>query len=185
VNNPTRTAAARVAVLGGTGFAGHSIDEALSAAGITDQAFSRRTGCNLLDETAAYDALALFSPTHIVNCAAIVGSVNYADEHGADVIDVNARLVLGAYRVAQRLPSPAMVNVVANCVYPGAMEVYEESRLWDGPPHESVQSYGESRRLLLTLADCYRRQKGQLSINLLVPNMYGPHDSTDPNKTHA
>ena len=185
MNGALRTRAARVAVLGGSGFAGHSIVEALSAAGFHVRAFSRRTGCDLLDETAAYAALARFSPTHVINCAAVVGSVNYADEHAADVVDVNSRLVLGAYRVAQRLQSPVMVNLVANCVYPGQMEVYEESRLWDGPPHPSVQSYGESRRLLLTLAECYRRQKGLLSINLLVPNMYGPHDSTDPNKTHA
>ena len=185
MNSAVRTRAARVAVLGGSGFAGRSIVEALSTAGITVRAFSRRTGCDLLDESAAYAVLARFSPTHIINCAAVVGSVNYADEHAADVIDVNSRLVLGAYRVAQRLPAPVMVNLVANCVYPGEMELYQESRLWDGPPHESVQSYGESRRLLLTLAECYRRQKGLFSINLLVPNMYGPHDSTDPNKTHA
>ena len=78
-----------------------------------------------------------------------------------------------------------MINLVANCVYPGEMDVYDEARLWDGPPHPSVQSYGESRRLLLTVAECYRRQKGLASVNLIVPNMYGPFDSADPNKTHA
>lgn len=175
----------RVAVLGGTGFAGRSIVDELEAAGIGAQAFSRRTGCDLLDEARALAAIRSFRPTHVVNCAAVVGSVNYAEEFAADVIDANARLALTTYRVAERLAPVVLVNLVANCVYPGTMDVYEESRLWDGPTHPSVQSYGDSRRLLLALADCYQRQKGLPSVNLIVPNMYGPHDSTNPNKTHA
>jgi GDP-L-fucose synthase len=175
----------RVAVLGGAGFAGRSIVDELQAAGLCAQAFSRRTGCDLLDEARALAALRNFRPTHLVNCAAVVGSVNYAEEFAADVIDVNTRLVLNAYRVAGQLEAVVVVNLVANCVYPGTMAVYEESRLWDGPTHPSVQSYGDSRRLLLALADCYQRQKGLPSVNLIVPNMYGPYDSTDPHKTHA
>jgi GDP-L-fucose synthase len=35
------------------------------------------------------------------------------------------------------------------------------------------------------VAECFAMQHGVQSINLLVPNMYGPHDSTDPNKAHA
>jgi len=185
VSDEGRLIGARVAVLGGTGFAGRSILDDLKAAGICAQAFSRRTGCDLLDEPRALAALHGFRPTHLVNCAAVVGSVNYAEEFSADVIDVNARLVLNTYRVAERLAGVVVVNLVANCAYPGTMDLYEESRLWVGPTHPSVQSYGESRRLLLALADCYQRQKGLLSINLMVPNMYGPYDSTDPNKTHA
>jgi GDP-L-fucose synthase len=175
----------RVAVLGGTGFAGRSIVEELHSAGICAQPFSRRTGCDLLNEANAVVTLQRFAPTHLVNCAALVGSVNYADQYAADVVDVNGRLALSTYRIAERLASVVVVNLVANCVYPGDLDVCEESRLWDGPPHTSVQSYGETRRLLLTLADCFRRQKGLASINLIVPNMYGPFDSTDPNKTHA
>jgi len=175
----------RVAVLGGTGFAGRSILDELNAAGICAQAFSRRTGCDLLDEERALAALRGFRPAYLVNCAAVVGSVNYAEEFAAEVIDVNARLVLNTYRIAERLTPVVIVNLVANCVYPGTMDVYEESRLWDGPTHPSVQSYGDSRRLLLALADCYQRQKGLRSVNLIVPNMYGPYDSTNPNKTHA
>ena len=183
--NDSRRPSPRVAVLGGLGFAGRSILDELKAAGICAQPFSRRTGCDLLDEPRALAALRSFRPTHVVNCAAVVGSVNYAEEFSADVIDVNARLVLNTYRLVERLGPVSAINLVANCVYPGEMDVYDESRLWDGPPHTSVQSYGESRRLLLTVADCYRRQKGMHSLNLVVPNMYGPFDSTDPNKTHA
>ena len=35
------------------------------------------------------------------------------------------------------------------------------------------------------LSKCYNEQYGVRSVNLIVPNMYGPYDSTNPNKTHA
>ena len=101
--DPVRLAAARVAVLGGMGFAGRSIVDELRSLDVCVQAFSRRTGCDLLDEQGALAALRRFAPTHVVNCAAVVGSVNYAEEYAADVIDANTRLVLGVYRVAERL----------------------------------------------------------------------------------
>ena len=115
----------------------------------------------------------------------MVGSVNYVSRCGADITDINMRLLLNVYKIAQRLGEAVVINPVANCAYPGAMDLYVEGQLWDGPIHPSVLSYGSTRRMMLVLADCYARQYGVQTINLLVPNMYGPHDSLDPNKTHA
>jgi len=65
------------------------------------------------------------------------------------------------------------------------MDHYEERGLWDGPIHPSVLSYGSTRRMMWVLSKCYREQYGVRSVNLIVPNMYGPYDSVNPNKTHA
>jgi GDP-L-fucose synthase len=39
--------------------------------------------------------------------------------------------------------------------------------------------------MMWVLSQCYREQYGVRSVNLIVPNMYGPFDSVNPNKTHA
>lgn len=39
--------------------------------------------------------------------------------------------------------------------------------------------------MIEVLSRCYYNQYGVRSANLFVPNMYGPYDSTNPNKTHA
>ena len=39
--------------------------------------------------------------------------------------------------------------------------------------------------MMEVLSTCYANQYGVRSVNLVVPNMYGPFDSTNPNKTHA
>jgi GDP-L-fucose synthase len=48
-----------------------------------------------------------------------------------------------------------------------------------------VLAYGGAKRFLLMVAKSFEMQYAIRSIQLLVPNMYGPYDSTDPNKAHA
>lgn len=180
-----RNSRPRVAILGGMGFAGRNIRNELEAAGMEIAAFSRTSGCDLLELESAWDKLGQFQPDYIVNCAAVVGSVNYVSDYAADVIDVNMRMLLNVYKIAQHLREVIVINPIANCAFPGTMDEYREENLWDGPVHPSVLSYGSTRRMIDALARCYHVQYGVRSSNLIVPNMYGPYDSTNPNKTHA
>jgi GDP-L-fucose synthase len=140
------------------------------------------------DTEAVRRALAELAPDVIVHCAATVGSLNWVTERAAEVFDDNLRMLLSLYRAVAGLPAgrrPVIINPVANCAYPGDLELYREEDFWNGPVHPSVLSYGNTRRMMLVAGDCYGMQHGVRSIQLLVPNMYGPHDSTDPNKAHA
>lgn len=175
----------RVAVLGGTGFAGRNVRDALEEADITVGVFSRTTGCDLMDLHTTWAQLDAFRPNYIVNCAALVGSVNYVTDFAADVVDVNMRIIMNTYKAALQLRDVIIINPLANCAYPGVMDQYDERGLWDGPIHPSVLSYGSTRRMMWVLSKCYREQYGVRSVNLIVPNMYGPYDSVNPNKTHA
>jgi len=175
----------KVAVLGGTGFAGRNVRDALEEAGMTVEAFSRTTGCDLVDLPTTWARLDAFRPDYIVNCAALVGSVNYVTDFAADVVDVNMRIIMNTYKAALQLREVIVINPLANCAYPGVMDHYDERALWDGPIHPSVLSYGSTRRMMWVLSKCYREQYGVRSVNLIVPNMYGPYDSVNPNKTHA
>jgi GDP-L-fucose synthase len=95
------------------------------------------------------------------------------------------RIILNTYKIAQQMREVVVINPIANCGYPGVMDHYEENGFWDGPIHPSVLSYGSTRRMMWVLSKCYHDQYGVRSANLIVPNMYGPFDSTNPNKTHA
>lgn len=175
----------RIAILGGTGFAGRNVRNTLEAAGLTVGVFSRTSGADLLDLPATWAKLDQFRPDYIVNCAAIVGSIDYVTDFAADVVDINMRMLLNLYKIAQQMREVVVVNPIANCGYPGIATLYKESEFWDGPNHPSVVSYGSTRRMISVLARCYFEQYGVRSVNVFVPNMYGPYDSTNPNKTHA
>ena len=176
----------KIVLFGASGFAGRNVADMLHSHGTEFVGTSLSAGLDLRDTAATAAFLRAHQPTHIINCAAHVGSLNYVTEKAATVIADNSRMVLGMYEaVAQECPQALVINPIANCAYPATADIFREDEWWNGHLHRSVLSYGTSRRLLWATAECFEMQYGVKSIHLLTPNMYGPYDSTDPNKAHA
>lgn len=176
----------KVALLGGDGFVGSNIREILDKEKINYIIVSRKTGTDLLNQESVNNFFSNIKPDMIINCAAHVGSLNYVTEQAADVITDNSKMILNLYNsVAKICPKAIIINPIANCIYPDNTNTFSEENIWNGLMHRSVISYGGSRRLLLIVSECFGMQHNIKTINLIVPNMYGPHDSTDPNKAHA
>ncbi|MBM3213659.1 NAD-dependent epimerase/dehydratase family protein [Candidatus Poribacteria bacterium] len=175
-----------VLVLGGTGFVGSHVLHRLQRDGIPAAAASRRTGVDLRSADATRRLLRQTRPAAIVNCAAHVGSVHYVTQFAAEVLHDNLQMILSLYEAARDVcPGVHIIQPIANCAYPGIADVYREPEWMDGPVHPSVLSYGATRRMAVVAAMCYAKQHGIRTSNLFVPNVYGPGDHTDPNKTHA
>lgn len=176
----------KIVLFGASGFAGRNVADMLRTHNVDFVPTSFSSGLDLRDTVATAAFLQVHQPTHIINCAAHVGSLNYVTEKAATVIADNSRMVLGMYEaIAQQCPNALIINPIANCAYPATADIFREDEWWNGHLHRSVLSYGTSRRLLWAVAECFEMQYGVKSIHLLTPNMYGPYDSTDPNKAHA
>ena len=176
----------KILILGGHGFVGKNVVDILKDSKHDIFPLSRRDGLDLCDYSLTQKYFSDIQPDAIVNCAAKVGSLNYVTQEAAEVFDINMRMLLSLYRATQKiLPQAILLNPVANCAYPGNLESYTEDRFWDGKVHQSVLAYGNTRRMIIVLSEIYSMQYGFKSINYYVPNMYGPFDSTDPNKAHA
>lgn len=176
----------RTLLLGHTGFVGRNVGEALTQSGIEWQGASRSRGVDLRDVRQVELLLKEVRPDYIVHCAAHVGSLNYVTEKAADVIEDNSLMGLALYRaVARQAPGACVINPIANCAYPATEATFVEEEWMNGPLHRSVLSYGATRRLLYWIGESFQMQHGIRSVYFMVPNMYGPHDSTDPNKAHA
>lgn len=176
----------KIVLFGANGFAGRNVADMLRKHEADFVGTSLTQGLDLRDPAATAAFLREQQPTHIINCAAHVGSLNYVTEKAATVVADNSRMTLGMYEaVAQECPTALVINPIANCAYPATADIFRESEWWNGHLHRSVLSYGMTRRLLWVTAECFQLQYGVRSIHLLTPNMYGPYDSTDPNKAHA
>lgn len=176
----------RILILGGNGFVGRNVSEAFDEVGIPYTTASRTTGVDLRDTKQTIKLLEKERPDFIINCAAHVGSLNYVTKQAATVISDNLKMIIALYEaVASTSPNAIVINPIANCAYPGKATFYKEEEWLDGALHSSVFAYGSTRRMLWSVGESYFMQFGIKSIYLLVPNMYGPYDSTDPNKAHA
>lgn len=176
----------KIALLGANGFVGKNTAEVLKENGINFIPASKSTGIDLRDVNQANEFFREVKPDFVINCAAHVGSLNYVTQQAADVVSDNSRMILGMYEAVARFsPGSIIINPVANCAYPAKANIMVEDEWWNGHLHRSVLPYGTTKRLLWAVGECFQMQHNIKSIYLLVPNMYGPYDSTDPNKAHA
>lgn len=176
----------KILVLGGHGFMGKSLVKVLDAAGYEAIALSRRNGLDLC----AYDAteyfLKRYQPDVIVNLAAHVGGLPYVFKRHAVILSDNVQMALNLYRaIGNVCPTSTVINPLSNCAYSAQAETYIESDWLKGDVHPSVYSYGNAKRFIYTLAAAYRLQFGIETRHFLIPNVFGPGDSTEATKVHA
>lgn len=177
----------KVLVLGGTGFLGSHVMRKLEKENsIESMSISRREGTDIFDIESFTVKMKVFGPDVVINCAAHVGSVQYAIANAGEMIKENLQLAINIYDVLNKAaPNATIINPLSNCSYPGEANTHYEPEWQDGPVHDSVLAYGSVKRIQYAIAESYRKQYGTKSINWLIANAYGPGDYTDPNKVHA
>ncbi len=176
----------KIVLLGAGGFAGNNVAKVLKENEVIFHSFSGKQEVDLRNLHDTITALKEIKPDIIINCAAHVGSLNYVTRQAADIICDNSLMITNMYQAIAQVNSKCIIiNPIANCAYPAVDEKFDEDDLWKGPVHPSVLAYGGAKRFLLLVAKSFEMQYGIKSIQLLVPNMYGPNDSTDPDKAHA
>lgn len=176
----------RILVIGGHGFMGKNIQAEFFATNHTMFYESRRTGLDLLDYKTIINKLNEIQPDIIIHAAAHVGSIAYVSKFAADVVHDNSMQYLNLYKaIAEVNKMIVVINPISNCSYPGIIDVQHENMWWDGAIHQSVESYGTPKKLGYVISECYKRQYGIKTVNLIVPNAYGPNDYLDETRTHA
>jgi GDP-L-fucose synthase len=175
-----------ILLLGADGFAGRNVSDMLQNNEVNFAVIKGKTECDLRNREATLAYFKKINPKLIINCAAHVGSLNYVTEKAATVISDNTLMIDSIYfAISQINTDIVLINPIANCAYPATADTFKEDEWWNGHLHRSVLSYGSTRRMLWSYGESYFMQYRIKSINLLVPNMYGSSDSTDPNKAHA
>ena len=110
----------------------------------------------------------------------------YVAKYPANVFHDNSLMYLNLYQAINNVDKNILViNPISNCSYPGIIDIQDEENWWDGKVHQSVESYGVPKKIGFILSECYRKQYDIKTINLIIPNSYGPEDYLDEERTHA
>lgn len=176
----------KILILGGYGFLGKNLNKVFEKSKYQIFNESRRTNCDILDYINFEERLKDINPDYIINAAAHVGSMMYVSNYAAEVCHDNTLMYLNIFKAVQKInPNIIIINPISNCSYPGIINIQNEENWWDGEVHKSVESYGNPKKIGFVLSECYRKQFGIKTINLIVPNAYGPLDYADESRTHA
>lgn len=176
----------KILVFGGHGFLGKNLKSEFDNSDYIVHYISRRNGVDLTIENDVMTILKVVNPDVVIHAAAHVGSINYVSKNCTEIIQDNSKMYLNLYSCIQKFnKNIVIINPISNCSYPGIIDIQNEEMWWDGRIHESVESYGFPKKLGFVISECYKKQHGIKTLNLIIPNAYGPNDYVDQERTHA
>ena len=174
-----------ILVTGATGFLGKNLISLLRRNNNQFISTSKTLGLDLTDLKSTLEFFRKNKPKYVLNCAALVGGIQFGYKYSAEIYDTNLRISLNLLDACRRYNVKRLVNPISNCSYPGQARVFKENEFWDGPLHESVAVYGFARKALCIGSSAYRNQYGLDVINIILPNIYGPNDHFEEERSHA
>jgi GDP-L-fucose synthase len=176
----------KIFVPGGNGFLGKRIVIKLKEKGIPYVSLSLRDGYDFRN---FMQTLELFKENKfdaIINCAAFVGGIQFGYEKPAELYYNNTIMATNLMEAARQTAVKKFVNPISNCSYPAKVTTdFKEDEWWEGELHESVLVYGFVRKASWVQSWAYNKQYGFQTVNLILPNMYGPGDHFEEKRSHA
>jgi GDP-L-fucose synthase len=174
-----------ILVTGATGFLGKRVCRLLSEKGLTFTRTSLSLGADLRDFSATQALFDSTRPSHVLNCAAYVGGIQFGYKHSAELFHNNLLITLNLLAAARDFGVRRIVNPISNCAYPAQATLFKEAEFWNGPLHDSVLVYGFVRKAAWVGSWAYHKQHGLDVLNLILSNMYGPEDHFEEERSHA
>lgn len=173
-----------ILVLGSTGFVGKSMCQKLAKEKKEFYAAGHEE-CELKDMTETVSLFEKVKPDIVINLAAFLGGVHFGYKHAAEMFTNNMRMQINILDCCRDFGVKRLINPIGSCVYPGALDLYMENKLWDGPMHESVLAFATAKKSFVVASWAYHKQYGLDVMNLVMSNMYGPNDHFDEERSHA
>ncbi len=176
----------KVFVAGGTGFLGKSLINLLKKKKFDYVTTSLSLGVDFRDLKQTTEFFKKNKPDIVIHAAAYIGGIKFGLDHAGEVYFNNILMSTNLIEAARIVGVERFISPIANCAYPDVVNKdFKESEFWNGPLHESVMTYGIVRKAQWAQTWAYARQYGMKFVNLILPNMYGPGDYFDAERSHA
>lgn len=148
--------------------------------------YLEKDGFDLMNLDVSNTFLKDIKPDIVINCAALVGGIQYGLKHEGEIYFQNTIINANLIECCRLNNVKKTINLLSNCSYPNfSNESFSEDRWWDGKLHDSVLVYGFAKKAAWVQTYAYSRQYNMKFTNFLVPNMYGPWDHFDEERSHA
>lgn len=175
----------KIFVPGGNGFLGKRVVKKLEEKNLTFFPLSLRDGFDFrqfektkrLFEKEKFDA--------VINCAAFVGGIQFGYKRPGEVFFNNVSMCTNLMEASRLTNVKRFINPLSNCTYPEQLIELKEEEWWNGSLHDTVLAYGFSKKASWAQSWAYNKQYGFKTINIILPNMFGPDDHFDEIRSHA
>jgi GDP-L-fucose synthase len=170
---------------GSSGFLGKHVTSVLNEQNIFYLSPSSKE-LDLTNESSVMNYFEINRPNKIIHMAAFVGGIKKNLLNPFDMLYLNTKMVMNIFTAISKHGCDYFGGLGSVCMYDGNCPVpFKEDNMFNGNSDFSNRPYGDSKRLLLSLFQAYKRER-KLTGNMLIPvNMYGSHDNFDLDNSHV
>ncbi len=170
----------KVAITGGHSMVGRAVATELYNRGAIPKQISHNAVTDLLQY---YTALTqIRGADYCIHCAGYNGNIGFNAKYPADIFYRTTQMALNVLQACVENNIQKVVSPLSSCAYPDTNILLEE-KFWAGPPNESVEAHGLSKRNILAFCRQIHKQYGLKYVSVVFNTCYGPYDSYDVNKT--
>jgi len=173
-------------VTGGTGFVGKNLLPFLAAQGHAVVGMGSKP--DLSNEVEAEYMFSCLGKQfdYIIHGAARTAAGSWPSNHRAQMFDTNMRINVNTFKMWHKYqPQARMIALNSSCSYPGSIEYFAERDYWNGQMHDSVETYGFTKKAMVIALQGYKQEYGLKGTTVVPATLYGPYDHFDPDKSHV
>jgi len=127
-----------------------------------------------------------YKPTHVIHLAALVGglykNMKYKLTFLRDNIHINDNVLHTSYSTGTQ----KLISCLSTCVFPDVVTYpLDETKIHNGPPHESNLGYAHAKRLVDVQNHAYKEQFGCNFTSAIPTNIFGPNDNFHLEDSHV
>jgi GDP-L-fucose synthase len=123
---------------------------------------------------------------YVIIAAAKVGGIYSNNTYPADFIYNNLMIEANIIHEAWMAGIKRLLFLGSSCIYPKhAMQPMKEEALLSGLLEPTNEAYAIAKIAGIKLCEFYNRQYGTRYRSVMPPNLYGPNDSFDLNRSHV
>lgn len=176
----------RILITGAQGLVGTSLIEELYRQGYMNLIPLTRKQCDLTNYEEVKSFFRSAKPEIVFHTAAAVyGIGGNAEKKGSIFLD-NVLLNTHVIEASRLFGARKIIAMGTIAAYPKPTELpVKENNIWNGPPHQSENSYGHAKRTMLAQLLAYQENYGLDFAYVISTNLFGPNDKFDSKFGHV
>jgi GDP-L-fucose synthase len=133
------------------------------------------------------DCLKLLKRNHyLIHLAADAGGIGYNRKNSSMIFFNNLIMNTNLIEAARIKKIKKTILIGSVCSYPSLSKIpFKEEEIWSGYPEPTNAAYGLAKKMMLVQSSSYYKDFKMNFTNLIIANLYGPHDDFNLKSSHV